>query len=190
MPSPTTPRTRSGPKRDRDPRTPAALRSHESERFSATAKKEPRAVGPRLPCFTYGGGAEKSASSLRESARLRPPDGDLARSLKTLPRFLYARAPHGVRFSATAQNREPRAAGPRLPCFTYGGGAENRTPVQSKPLKGVSRLSCRLGLSRRAPGNPRLATQLVQSFRLAYQLRPSEHLPKMTSPRERERSPL
>ena len=70
-----------------------------------------------------------------------------------------------------------------------GGGAENRTPVQSKPPKGVSRLSCRLGLGRRAPVNPRLATQLVRSFCSAYQPRPSKHLPKMTSPRERERSP-
>lgn len=59
-----------------------------------------------------------------------------------------------------------------------GGGAENRTPVQSKSLTGVSRLSCRLGLSCRAPGNPRLATQPVQSYRAAYQPRPREHLPK------------
>lgn len=61
---------------------------------------------------------------------------------------------------------------------SFGGGAENRTPVQSKSLTGVSRLSCRLGLSCRAPGNPRLATQPVQSYRAAYQPRPREHLPK------------
>ncbi len=61
---------------------------------------------------------------------------------------------------------------------SFGGGAENRTPVQSKSLTGVSRLSCRLGLSCRAPGNPRLATQPVQSYRTAYQPRPREHLPK------------
>lgn len=44
-----------------------------------------------------------------------------------------------------------------------GGGAENRTPVQSRSLTGVSRLSRRLNLGGRAPGDPRLASQSVRS---------------------------
>ena len=71
-----------------------------------------------------------------------------------------------------------------------GGGAENRTPVQSSPLTGVSRLSHQLDLRRRAPDDSRLASQLVQSFPRAYQLRPLEHLPGMTRPRRREQSPV
>ena len=46
---------------------------------------------------------------------------------------------------------------------SFGGGAENRTPVQSTSLTGVSRLSCRLSLGGRAPGSPRLASQPVWS---------------------------
>ena len=72
----------------------------------------------------------------------------------------------------------------------HGGGAENRTPVQSSPLTGVSRLSHQLGLRRRAPDDSRLASQLVQSFPRAYQPRPLEHLPRMTRPRRRKQSPV
>ena len=71
-----------------------------------------------------------------------------------------------------------------------GGGAEDRTPVQNSPLAGVSKLSHRLSLGRVTLRDPRSASQLVRSYRAAYQRRPHEHLPKMTSPREQEKSPL
>ncbi len=144
--------------------------------------------------------------------RLRPPAAALARGLKTLTRFLYARALHRVRFSAgggdplvrghswqkchrqhisfglghcaenpricfanTHRLRPPAGALARslqtlrvcltlAPCIefdsprygleikrqvdtniylpvTYGGGAENRTPVHESPLIGISKLS-------------------------------------------------
>ena len=72
----------------------------------------------------------------------------------------------------------------------YGGGAENRTPVQSKSAAGVSKLSCSLHLKQRTPSNLRLLFQPVQSFCKAYRLRPYKHLPKMTSPRKREHIPV
>ena len=40
---------------------------------------------------------------------------------------------------------------------SYGGGAENRTPVQSTFLVGFSKLSCQLGFGSVAPGDPRFA---------------------------------
>ena len=39
----------------------------------------------------------------------------------------------------------------------FGGGAENRTPVQSTFLVGFSKLSCQLGFGSVAPGDPRFA---------------------------------
>ena len=72
----------------------------------------------------------------------------------------------------------------------FGGGAEDRTPVQNSPLAGVSKLSHRLSLGCVTLRGPRSASQLVQSYRAAYQRRPHEHLPKMTSPREQEKPPL
>lgn len=44
--------------------------------------------------------AENPRICFANTHRLRPPAGVLARGLKTLTRFLYARALHGVRFSA------------------------------------------------------------------------------------------
>ena len=76
------------------------------------------------------------------------------------------------------------------PLSVHGGGAENRTPVQSSPLTGVSRLSHQFCLGRRTPDDSRSTSQLVQSFPRAYQLRPLEHLPRMTRPRRREQSPV
>ena len=73
---------------------------------------------------------------------------------------------------------------------SFGGGAEDRTPVQNSPLAGVSKLSHRLSLGCVTLRDPRSASQLVQSYRAAYQRRPHEHLPKMTSPREQEKPPL
>ena len=51
-------------------------------------------------CFELGLCAENPRICFANPHRLRPPAGVLARGLKTLTRFLYARALHRVRFSA------------------------------------------------------------------------------------------
>ena len=51
-------------------------------------------------CFGLGHCAENPRICFANPRRLRPPAGVLARGLKTLTRFLYARALHRVRFSA------------------------------------------------------------------------------------------
>ena len=93
-----------------------------------------------------------------------------------------------TRTRAAKKSPGPRAAGRGQ--TRHGGGAENRTPVQSRSLTGVYRLSCRLGLGRRTSGNPRLPPQPVQPLRAAYRPRPHAHPPRMTPPRERGRSPV
>lgn len=51
--------------------------------------------------------------------RLRPPAGALARGLKTLTRFLYARALHRVRFSAVRARNEKAGRYEYLPACNY-----------------------------------------------------------------------
>lgn len=89
-----------------------------------------------------------------------------------------------------ARTKKPAGAQAPTGKQLHGGGAEDRTPVQNSPLAGVSKLSHRLDLGRVTLRDPRSASQLVRSYRAAYQRRPHEHLPKMTSPREQEKSPL
>ena len=51
--------------------------------------------------------------------RLRPPAGVLARGLKTLTRFLYARALHRVRFSAVSICNKKAGRNTSLPACNY-----------------------------------------------------------------------
>ena len=51
--------------------------------------------------------------------RLRPPAGVLARGLKTLTRFLYARALHRVRFSAVSVSNKKAGRDTSLPACNY-----------------------------------------------------------------------
>lgn len=51
--------------------------------------------------------------------RLRPPAGALARGLKTLTRFLYARALHRVRFSAVRTGNKKAGRYKYLPACKY-----------------------------------------------------------------------
>lgn len=51
--------------------------------------------------------------------RLRPPAGALARGLKTLTRFLYARALHRVRFSAVSVSNKKAGRDTSLPACNY-----------------------------------------------------------------------
>ena len=80
--------------------------------------------------------------------RLRSPAGVLARGLKTLTRFLYARALHRVRFSAVSICNKKQVETLLYLPVTIGGGAENRTPVHESPLIGISKLSRWFSLGR------------------------------------------
>ena len=51
--------------------------------------------------------------------RLRPPAGVLARGLKTLTRFLYARTLHRVRFSAVSISNKKAGRNTFLPAYNF-----------------------------------------------------------------------
>ena len=73
--------------------------------------------------------------------RLRPPAGALARSLQTL-RVCLTLAPC-IEFDSPRCGLEIKRQVETLLYLpvTYGGGAENRTPVHESPLIGISKLS-------------------------------------------------
>ena len=80
--------------------------------------------------------------------RLRPPAGVLARSLQTL-RVCLTLAPC-IEFDSPRYGLEIKRQvdiSIYLP-VTYGGGAENRTPVHESPLIGISKLSRWFSLGR------------------------------------------
>ena len=80
--------------------------------------------------------------------RLRPPAGVLARSLQTL-RVCLTLAPC-TEFDSPRYGLEIKRqvdTNIYLPA-TYGGGAENRTPVHESPLIGISKLSRWFSLGR------------------------------------------
>ena len=80
--------------------------------------------------------------------RLRPPAGVLARSLQTL-RVCLTLAPC-IEFDSPRYGQEIKRqvdTNIYLP-VTYGGGAENRTPVHESPLIGISKLSRWFSLGR------------------------------------------
>ena len=80
--------------------------------------------------------------------RLRPPAGVLARSLQTL-RVCLTLAPC-IEFDSPRYGLEIKRqvdTNIYLP-VTYGGGAENRTPVHESPLIGISKLSRWFSLGR------------------------------------------
>ena len=80
--------------------------------------------------------------------RLRPPAGVLARSLQTL-RVCLTLAPC-IEFDSPRYGLEIKRQvdiNIYLP-VTYGGGAENRTPVHESPLIGISKLSRWFSLGR------------------------------------------
>lgn len=95
--------------------------------------------------------------------RLRPPAGVLARGLKTLTRFLYARALRRVRFSAVSISNKKQVGAFTYLLVTIGGGAENRTPVHESPLIGISKLSRWFNLGRFARSDTLAASQPVRS---------------------------
>ena len=80
--------------------------------------------------------------------RLRPPAGALARSLQTL-RVCLTLAPC-IEFDSPRCGLEIKRQVETLLYLpvTYGGGAENRTPVHESPLIGISKLSRWFSLGR------------------------------------------
>ena len=92
-------------------------------------------------CFGLGLCAENPRICFANLHRLRPPAGVLARSLQTL-RVCLTLAPC-IEFDSPRYGREIKRqvdTNIYLP-VTYGGGAENRTPVHESPLIGISKLS-------------------------------------------------
>lgn len=90
--------------------------------------------------------------------RPRPPVGVLARSLQTL-RVCLTLAPC-IEFDSTRYGQEIKRQvdmGIYLP-VTYGGGAENRTPVHESPLIGISKLSRWFSLGRFARSDTLVAS--------------------------------
>lgn len=95
--------------------------------------------------------------------RLRPPVGVLARSLQTL-RVCLTLAPC-IEFDSPRYGLEIKRQvdiSIYLP-VTYGGGAENRTPVHESPLIGISKLSRWFSLGRFARSDTLAASQPVRS---------------------------
>ncbi len=95
--------------------------------------------------------------------RLRPPAGVLARSLQTL-RVCLTLAPC-TEFDSPRCGLEIKRQvdiSIYLP-VTYGGGAENRTPVHESPLIGISKLSRWFSLGRFARSDTLAASQPVRS---------------------------
>ena len=98
---------------------------------------------PPLPGALISNGAAYRIPRIRcaDPHRLRPPAGALARGLKTL-RVFFTPAPC-TEFDSPRYGQEIKRqvdTNIYLP-VTYGGGAENRTPVHESPLIGISKLS-------------------------------------------------
>ena len=99
-------------------------------------------------CFELRLCAENPRICFANPRRLRPPAGVLARSLQTL-RVCLTLAPC-IEFDSPRYGLEIKRqvdTNIYLP-VTYGGGAENRTPVHESPLIGISKLSRWFSLGR------------------------------------------
>ena len=107
--------------------------------------------------------AENPRICFANTHRLRPPAGVLARSLQTL-RVCLTLAPC-IEFDSPRYRLEIKRQVDMniyLP-VTYGGGAENRTPVHESPLIGISKLSRWFCLGRFARSDTLAASQPVRS---------------------------
>lgn len=107
--------------------------------------------------------AENLRLCFANTHRLRPPVGALARSLQTL-RVCLTPAPCAEFDSPRCGLEIKRQVDTNiyLP-VTYGGGAENRTPVHESPLIGISKLSRWFSLGRFARSDTLAASQPVRS---------------------------
>ena len=130
--------------------TPAPCTEFDSPRFGGSVD----AAHGRLKfdkhriCFGLRLCAENLRICFANPHRLRPPAGVLARSLQTL-RVCLTLAPC-IEFDSPRYGQEIKRqvdTNIYLP-VTYGGGAENRTPVHESPLIGISKLSRWFSLGR------------------------------------------
>ena len=101
--------------------------------------------------------AENPRICFANTHRLRPPAGALARSLQTLAPCTEFDSP---RYGLEIKRQVDMSI--YLP-VTYGGGAENRTPVHESPLIGISKLSRWFSLGRFARSDTLAASQPVRS---------------------------
>ena len=123
--------------------TPAPCIEFDSPRFggSVDAGRGQLKFDKHRICFELGLCAENPRICFANPRRLRPPVGVLARSLQTL-RVCLTPAPC-IEFDSPRYGQEIKRQVDMsiyLP-VTYGGGAENRTPVHESPLIGISKLS-------------------------------------------------
>ena len=85
-------------------------------------------------CFGLGLCAENPRICFANPRRLRPPAGVLARGLKTLTRFLYARALHRVRFSAVQTRNKKAGRYEYLPaCYLWWRRGESNSGPRKPP---------------------------------------------------------
>ena len=85
-------------------------------------------------CFELGLCAENLRICFANPHRLRPPAGVLARGLKTLTRFLYARALHRVRFSAVRTRNKKAGRYEFLPaCYLWWRRGESNSGPRKPP---------------------------------------------------------
>ena len=85
-------------------------------------------------CFGLGLCAENPRICFANPHRLRPPAGALARGLKTLTRFLYARALHRVRFSAVRTRNKKAGRYKYLPaCYLWWRRGESNSGPRKPP---------------------------------------------------------
>ena len=78
--------------------------------------------------------AEDPRICFANTHRLRPPAGVLARGLKTLTRFLYARALHRVRFSAVQTRNKKAGRYEYLPaCYVWWRRGESNSGPRKPP---------------------------------------------------------
>lgn len=78
--------------------------------------------------------AENPRVRFANTHRLRPPVGVLARGLKTLTRFLYARALHRVRFSAVRTRNKKAGRYEHLPaCYLWWRRGESNSGPRKPP---------------------------------------------------------
>ena len=130
--------------------TPAPCIEFDSPRFglSVDAAHDRLRFDKQRICFGLKHCAENPRICFANPHRLRPPARVLARSLQTL-RVCLTLAPC-IEFDSPRCGLEIKRqvdTNIYLP-VTYGGGAENRTPVHESPLIGISKLSRWFSLGR------------------------------------------
>ena len=116
--------------------TPAPCTEFDSPRYGACVEAghgQPKLNRHRI-YMGLGLCAENPRICFANPRRLRPPAGVLARGLKTLTRFLYARALHRVRFSAVRTRNKKAGRYEYLPaCYLWWRRGESNSGPRKPP---------------------------------------------------------